>query len=512
MKTIKYLSIAALALMGIMMTGCSSEDNIINEPQQPASTDNVVTLTTTISLDSSAATTRALTAGGVKTFAEGEQMALVYKNTSGSTVKAVSSALKDGDIASGAKSATFTFTLDSPDKTKTVTYIYPAAMAKDDGSINYGALATQDGTLATLESSLDLATNSAAWNGDNLPTVTLENKLAILALTLKDAGGSNDITSTITDLTITVGYNSYTVTRPAAAGPIYVAIQPISSKDISVTATDKSKIFSKSLTSKTYEKNNGYNVSWKMTEGFTSTIDLSTASPGTVIPSGALVKGTIKNDDYDNEMIFIASGAIVTLSNVTIEAKRPIVCKGNAIIILADGTTNTLTASVGTALGAYYEKTLTIRGNGTLNAKGGIYSPGIGNYDYKEIIIEGGTINAQGAQNAAGIGLGYQSDGGDITIKDGNVTATGGDNAPGIGCGEGREGNSNPSVCGKITISGGSVTANAGENAPYSIGLGKTLGTCGTITIGGTVYYNGTNFENSGDTYLAQKPFKWPTH
>ena len=509
MKTIKYLSIAALALMGIMMTGCSSEDNIINEPQQPASTDNVMTLTTTISLDSSAATTRALTAGGVKTFAEGEQMALVYKNTSGSTVKAVSSALKDGDIASGAKSATFTFTLDSPDKTKTVTYIYPAAMAKDDGSINYGALNTQDGTLATLASNLDLCTYTATWNGTSLPNATLANQLAILALTLK-SGSSTEITSSITGLYISDGTNSYTVKRSAAAGPIYVAIKPTSSANISVNAKGGTNYYEKSLTGKTYAINNGYSLTWQMAS--TTTINLATVTPGTVIPTGASLTGTIKNKDYDNEMISIASGASVTLSGVTIESKQPVKCKGDATIILADGTTNTLTASVYTALGASSGSTLTIQGNGTLNAKGGIYSPGIGNYDYKEIIIEGGTINAQGASNAAGIGLGYQMKGGDITITGGYVTATGGDNAPGIGCGEGHEEYSSPSVCGKITISGGSVTANAGENSPYSIGLGKTLGTCGTITIGGTVYYNGTNFENSGDTYLAQKPFKWPTH
>ena len=89
------LLIAALALMGAMMTGCSSDDNFDN-PQQIENKSNVVTLTTSVALDAGA-TTRALTGEGVKTFAVGEQMAIVYSNGSG-MVKAVSRALKADDI------------------------------------------------------------------------------------------------------------------------------------------------------------------------------------------------------------------------------------------------------------------------------------------------------------------------------------------------------------------------------------------------------------------------------
>ena len=263
-KTMRFLSMAALALVGAMMTGCSSDDNFIDEPQQPENKSNVVTLTTTVGLDGGA-TTRALTSGGVKTFAAGETIALVYKKTGGATAVAVSEALKDdGDIASGAKSATFTFTLEDPDNTQNVTYIYPAAMAKADGTVNYDALATQNGTLATLSSTLDLATYSAAWNAGSLPAATLENQLAILALTLKNSTGSSDLTSTITGVTLSDGTNNYTVTRSAAAGPIYVAIRPTSSANIQITATDGTANYVKSLTGKTYAASNGYSVSWKM--------------------------------------------------------------------------------------------------------------------------------------------------------------------------------------------------------------------------------------------------------
>ena len=247
------------------MTSCSSGDDLTDNTQQPqpASGDNVVTLTTTVSI--AGGETRALAGDGTKTFAADETMAIVYKNTSGNTVKVVSEALTAGDIGAGSQSATFTFTLTDPDRTQDVTYIYPAAMAKADGTVNYDALATQDGTLSTLSSSLDLATYSGAWNAGALPTATLDNQLAILAVTLKNEAGSSDITSTITGMTVSDGTNTYTVSRSAAGGPIYVAIRPTASAAIDVTATNGTNYYIKSLTGKTYEADNGYSVSWKMT-------------------------------------------------------------------------------------------------------------------------------------------------------------------------------------------------------------------------------------------------------
>ena len=266
MKTIiRFFSIAALALVGAVMTGCSNDDDsIIDQPQQPETKNNVVTLTTTVSLDGSA-TTRALTSAGVKTFAAGETMAVIYHNGT-SLVKAESHALTDPDITDAGKKATFTFDLETPDKSVNVTYVYPAAMANADGTINYDALNSQDGTLTTIASNLDLATyNNAEWAGENLPTVTLDNQLAILAITLKDnATTPNDLTSSTTALTVSDGTNNYSVTRSAVAGPIYVAIRPTSSANITITATDGTKKYGKYLTGKTYAASHGYPVSWEM--------------------------------------------------------------------------------------------------------------------------------------------------------------------------------------------------------------------------------------------------------
>ena len=261
----RYISIAALALVGAVMTGCSNDDDsAIDKSQQLENTSKkVVTMTTSVALDAGA-TTRALTGEGVKTFAVGEQMAIVYSNGSG-MVMAVSRALKADDINDAGTIASFTFDLETPDKSQDVTYIYPASMARADGSINYDALANQDGTLASLASNLDLATYKGEWLGENLPSCTLQNQLAILALTLKDSDGANEITGNVTDVTVKADEDTYTVTRSAAAGPIYVAIKPIVSKNVVVTTTGGSKEYVKLLTGKTYASGNGYSVSWRMT-------------------------------------------------------------------------------------------------------------------------------------------------------------------------------------------------------------------------------------------------------
>ena len=153
------------------------------------------------------------------------------------------------------------------------------------------------GTLTDLGSKYDLCTKSGAWDGDNLPTLTLENQLAILAITLKN---STDITSTITGMTIKVGSTTYTVSRSAAAGPIYVAIQPMSSATIEVTATDGTNDYIKTLTGKTYDANNGYNVTWNMSETTTITWNSSNIS-------NLYVSGTYTS--YKNEGITLSANA-----------------------------------------------------------------------------------------------------------------------------------------------------------------------------------------------------------
>ena len=70
MKTIKYLSMAALLVVGAIIMSCSTSDDMPGEDQPKSQT---VTVTTTISLDNGA--TRALDASGHKTFEAGDKIA-----------------------------------------------------------------------------------------------------------------------------------------------------------------------------------------------------------------------------------------------------------------------------------------------------------------------------------------------------------------------------------------------------------------------------------------------------
>lgn len=165
--------------------------------------------------------------------------------------------------------------------------------------------------------------------------------------------------------------------------------------------------------------------------------------------------------------ITIAAGATVTLSGVNITGYVSCIqCKGSAIIILADGTENTLTSQnspTPAIMAGGTGTTLTIKGKGILNATGSNNCAGIGCSRRKScgnIIIEDGIINAIGGEWAAGIGSGYDGTCGTITIKGGTITAIGGQFAAGIGIGHNGS-------CGAIKISKGTtkVTANKGEFA-----------------------------------------------
>ena len=463
MKTIRFSSMTALVFVGAITIGCSSDDDNNTQSPQPV-TPRVVTLTTTISLDAGA-NTRALDGDGKKTFDVDEQIAVVYTNTSSQRVKAVSNALKAGDITDKGKNATITVTLTDP-KAGSVDYVYPAAMAKNDGSINYSALCMQDGTLATLASKLDCAKGTGTMTGSGseftLPDVILKNQLAICEFTIKKSADT-EITSSITGLTVSDGTNTYSVSRSAAAGPIYVAIQPVTNdKTISLVASDASNSYYKSVTDKALAANNMYPINVTMTQG--NVIDLSKLTADCTAQNGDMLTGKLGN----NYQVSIAAGATVTLNGASINydsypvlsgAFAGITCLGNATIIIS---------------GTDYVK-------GLNSGYPGIFVP-----SGSTLIITGsGTLFALGHDNGAGIGSGRSDtavkDCGNIVIQGGTIWATGGYGAAGIGSGAGTSENS--SSCGSITIKS-SVThvyATAGTGAE-SIGHGDHSA-CGTIII-----------------------------
>jgi hypothetical protein len=305
----KYLSMAALMVVGAIMTGCSSDDNIDN-PQQPANKDNVVTLTATVSLDGGAGTRAIDGTTGAKTFESGKQIAVFYEGADGKLKKAVST---DFTPTGDNTKATFTVTLSNPKSGGKIRYIYPSSMAKaldatppaypaaatiDDVTINYsGILGSQKGTLETL-ANYDLAIKDATLSGTDLPaSATLTNPLAICKFTLTD--GTSPITSSVNKLTICDCTNTYVVT-PSSLSEIYVAMKPVSSGNIAFAATTDSKTYFKTKTGATLAASKLY-----------TNITVSMVDAANLIENPA--KGQVIGNDgknYADEAAATAAGAI----------------------------------------------------------------------------------------------------------------------------------------------------------------------------------------------------------
>ena len=461
MKTpFSLFSMAALFFVGAIVTGCSSEDESKPSTPQPTPSKSI-TLTTTVSRDG----TRAVTEGGVKTFAVGEQIAVIYTNTSSQRVVAVSNALTVDDITNDGKNAKITVTLTDP-VAGSVDYIYPANMANSDGTTNYSALCMQDGTWATISSKLDYAKGSGEMTGSGseftLPSIALANQLAICKFKVKNSG--SEITSSITGLTVSDGINTYTVSRAAADTPIYMAIQPVSSdKTLSFIANNVSNSYYKNVTNLTLAANNIYPLNVTMTQEQTK--DLATLGADYEAQNGDMLTGKLAA----SHKISIAAGAIVTLNGVSINyddtpalsgSFAGITCLGNATIIVS-GTNYVKGFSSGyPGIFVPASRTLTVTGNGTLYAVGHENAAGIGS----------GRSNIDAVKNC-----------GNIIIQGGTIWSTGGTGAAGIGSGAGTD--ENPSSCGNITIKSSvtQVDATPGSGAD-PIGRGNHS-TCGTVTI-----------------------------
>ena len=231
-------------------------------------------------------------------------------------------------------------------------------------------------------------------------------------------------------------------------------------------------------------------------------VDLAKLEYSTRMGDGIILTGELKK----NVQISIMDGATVTLRDVTIHGVNDgkykwagITCEGDATLVLEGG--NVVTGFYKDYPGIYVptNKTLTIKGPGTLSAgpgRGGAAAAigaGVG-LDSGNIVIESGNIYAQAYFCAAGIGAaGYSPASygvcGNITIAGGTVTAKGGQNTALYGGGAGI-GGSYVGYCGYITIIGGYVHAEAGYNAA-GIGASGLMGGFPIEISGGTVEAKG---------------------
>ena len=332
MKKITIIGMAALVAMGMLGTSCNKvESQEMETPETPK--DNIVTLTTTVGF--AADDTKALTIDYTnkkltKTFKAGEQVVLTYEDQDGNNQNTVSQALTPEDISADGKSAKLTFSLTNPKADGSITYKYPASMLEDNGHVKTSYFFAQNGTLTDV-ATRDYATYSSTLAGTNLPSATLDNELAVVAFTLYKSDGTTDITNTITGMTIEVGGVTYTIT-PSGLDKIYVAMWPEGGSEIiTITATDGSKNYTKTLTGKTYAANNFYQQGLKMVAAEPEGL----AAPLTV---EALTAGTVKvniNGTLSTGMKYSVNGGAKTL--ITTSTDIP-VSAGDKVRFYGNGT------------------------------------------------------------------------------------------------------------------------------------------------------------------------------
>ena len=196
------------------------------------------------------------------------------------------------------------------------------------------------------------------------------------------------------------------------------------------------------------------------------------------------------------------NGAVIDVSSTNYACAFAVAAGGTANIALT-GTNTLASGRYRAGLEVPESATLTIGGNGSLNATGGGNGAGIGGGNGGSggtIKIKGGTVEATGSyggagiggSGGAGIGGGYSGSGGTIEISGGEVTANGGYGGAGIGGDSG----------GNITIHSGTVNAygGAGVNGGAGIGGGGYDGSGGVIQISGGMIHaeGGTGSYKSG--------------
>lgn len=214
---------------------------------------------------------------------------------------------------------------------------------------------------------------------------------------------------------------------------------------------------------------------------------------------------TVSTAQETSQTIKLTGGKLI-LNRVQIKVTggsvSPIEVEGIAEIRLASSSENTLTSTTDGAAGIHVplNSQVTFTGSGTLTAentaKGYSASTGIGGkretYSCGTIIFDlNGTVTAKGGTRSAGIGTcASPSMGNDVAgailIKNGTINATGGTYAVGIGTGP--DGGLGGGVL--VIIEGGTVTA-PGDGSDYGIGSGYYCGTPVDIfLLGGTVHAN----------------------
>ena len=505
MKRIHHAPAAATLFATVaFLASCVKTESAIDESlRQPAVSETIIFNAT---VTPKGVQTRSVNEAGETTWVVDEKIAVYYEKEGGGYGTATASV----DAVNGGK-ATISASLSGAKDGGTVKFVYPASLVNATGDgIDIAKLqSNQHGTIADISANFDAATATATLATDGTTcsttaTISFDNQVLIGKFTPTSGGAPIE---GITTLTVTAGSDTYTVKPSSGAfgtDGIYVAMLPVDNKTVKITAATALQNYLYPGKSLSLAVGQLYtNLSIAMTKG----VNLSMLTADCTVHDGETLTGTL-DGTTQKVKVTIEHGATVILSGATINGVHTndkeclwagLTCEGDAVIVLADGTTNTVTNFNGNypCLQAAVGKTLVIKGGiagtGKLIANNDGLGAGIGGgegINCGNIEIQGGDITAKGGESA-GIGGGCgAATCGNITISGGTIVATSGGASAGIGSGDSRW---NANSCGNISITGGNVTAASGGDAA-GIGCGA-CSTCGNITIsGGSVRAQG--FDN----------------
>lgn len=513
-------TLAALLMAVAALAACSSDDNsVIDQPANPTETapkTYTMTIQATKSSGDDAATTRGLYFNGT---------ALNVKWYDGEVVEVYQGVKKKGTLtatASSNGSTTLTGEVSGLTEEEGNITFYLHSNDRDYSEQTGVLLKPETGTDNSIETKYDFAQCSVAYNDITIDGTTisipggiaLESYQSIVKFILQDKDGNalnaTKLTIDETQNNIYLYRNSFNldikgdleITPGSATDVIYAALSIWGSNngEFFLTAEANGKTYVYGPKKVTFEHGKYYEVTVKMQEENPKAIYLWRKDEAFTAQDGDILIG----EAMDSYKISIDDGATVTLRNVTINANgyyktdnyAGITCLGDATINL-EGT-NSVCGFDEHYPGIYVPvgKTLTIEGTGKLTAESNGVGAGIGgavDLSCGNIIINSGTIVAEGGDACAAIGGGYNYNTasvtcGDITINGGDITATSWADAAAIG-----SGGDNNASCGDITITGGTVRATNATGGSGGAGIGSgSHGHCGDILIsGGTIIASG---------------------
>lgn len=186
--------------------------------------------------------------------------------------------------------------------------------------------------------------------------------------------------------------------------------------------------------------------------------------------------------NIDPETVLTVTGS-TTQYELKIETAKPVTIKARNLTINSSGSADKYAMGL---FGSNDSADVTLILEGTNTFKGGSYRSGIAVGKGKKLTIEGdGSLTATGGIRSAGIGGEVTCPCGTIIINSGTVTANGGSYAAGIG-GGGQNSQATSGDGGTVIITGGNVTAK-GNNGGADIGGGRNNSKGTVIITGGNV-------------------------